>query len=265
MAWDIAKLEPVTLEDETTRLFLGALHDQGVPFGVDEGYASPCRNLPSTWDEMVAGLSTSFRKRLRYLIRKADRAGIHWALHTTAGPMAQLLDISAETWQHRCGTGLGSTEALRKFYESIASDAARTGSLQLALLYSGERPIAFELNLCEVGKVYNVKIGYRSSDANLSPGHVLRHHVLRHAVESGMSEFDFLGVEERYKLEWADSKRLQGSIFVVRRGLYWRLFHLVRYRFKAVLERYAPWVLRVKRGIQSRRAAAKASTSERSR
>lgn len=100
--------------------------------------------------------------------------------------------------------------------------------------------------------MYNLKVGYLKTHNHLSPGIVLRHHVLCHAIEQGFEEFDFLGASEGYKLHWASGSRLHGNAFFVRQRGYWWILYLLRYAAKPLIQARLPWVLRAKRRLQER-------------
>ena len=106
-------------------------------------------------------------------------------------------------------------------------------------------------------RYYNLKVGYHRASNILSPGIVLRHHVLEHAVNTGFREFDFLGDVEEYKMHWACGVRKHGNILFVRRRGYWWACYRARYGAKRFLEYRLPWVLELKRVIQKRFESAK--------
>ena len=141
---------------------------------------------------------------------------------------------------------------MKKFYEHIVKGFGESGQLQFAFLSVDGGPVAFELNLTFAQTVYNLKVGYRTEYGHLSPGIVLRHHVLCHAIEQGYEEFDFLGASEAYKLNWASGARPLGNIFFVRRRSYWWIPYLFRYASKPLIETRLPWILRAKRRLQER-------------
>ncbi|MCJ7726841.1 MAG: GNAT family N-acetyltransferase, partial [Acidimicrobiia bacterium] len=63
---------------------------------------------------------------------------------------------------------------------------------------------AFELNLLRAGAAVNLKLGYRESAGEMSPGLVLRGRVIDSLIEEGAGTFDLLGHDEPYKLHWTD-------------------------------------------------------------
>ena len=60
------------------------------------------------------------------------------------------------------------------------------------------------LDLVRNREAVNLKLGYRASAGNLSPGLVLRGHVMDSLIAEGSRTFDLLGSAEPYKLHWAE-------------------------------------------------------------
>ena len=108
----------------------------------------------------------------------------------------------------------------------------------------GETPIAFEYNVCAEGCVSNLKMGYRLDAARDSPGLLLRSHTIWNAIQTGATEFDFLGAADEHKLHWTRSARQLGRIIVYPdRGL-GPLRHMARHRVR-------PWVKQHLFGVTS--------------
>lgn len=241
--WDVADWGPMVLHDPTTRVIRAELDRRGARTGIMVGYSSPFRTLPDNWEDVESSLSSSFRGSSRRKVARAEEAGARVVYSDQASDMRVVLDISWDTWQHENGTGIGSTPTIRSFYEGVADWAQDRGSLQLAFLYVDDEPVAFELNLLDQGILYNLKVGYRQSHGGLSPGIVLRYHVLKRAVETGVREFDFLGEAEHYKMHWASGVREHGQLMWFSRRWPWPLVHFGVYRVRPFIKRRLPWVV----------------------
>lgn len=252
VGWDIADLGPMVLADETTQLLVAELSDGRAGRAIVEGYASPYRDLPESAELLEQSLGSSFKKSLRRKINKANRSNVRIEITADPQQLPVAMEISEETWQHDAGTGIGSSQEIKAFYEGIAAAFGETGHLQLAFLSIDEIPIAFELNVTLARTLYNLKVGYLKTHNDLSPGIVLRHHVLCHAIEQGFEEFDFLGASEGYKLHWASGTRPHGNVLFARRRGYWWILYLLRYAARPFLQEKLPWVLHAKRQLQER-------------
>lgn len=245
--WDIAFLEPVPLEDETTRRLVTSLEQLGCPLAMEPGHSSPTLPLPLRYSEFEERLSARFRQSLRRKRRKAHEAGLRYACENTQKGIEHMLAVSAESWQHAAGTGIGTTDEVRRFYVDLATEYAGSGTLQIALLYDGDVPIAFELNLLRDECVYNLKMEYALHAAEHSPGTVLRSFTLEEAISSGAAEFDMLGIADEHKLHWSKTLRGLGRIEIYGFGAVNLTLHALRHRLRPFLRVRAPWLLRIAR------------------
>jgi CelD/BcsL family acetyltransferase involved in cellulose biosynthesis len=62
--------------------------------------------------------------------------------------------------------------------------------------------VAFRLDLVCDDVYYHLKGGYDPQWARFSPGLILQHETVRHALEAGLSRYEFLGADEPYKMNW---------------------------------------------------------------
>lgn len=256
--WRVARLGPMAVAHETTRVLGEALSRSHLRWGIREAHASPFLRLPDSWEGVLPALSGSFRETVRRKGRKAERRGdvsVEFAGGRGADANAAFA-ISEHTWQHAEGTGIGSTGELEQFFRGMAEGAARRGWLDMAYLLVGGEPAAFEFNLRHRGKIYNLKLGYRQEVSELSPGIVLKQHVLRRAIADGVVEYDFLGAAEPYKLHWTEQVRQLGEIWVVRSGLIPRAAHVAYFRLRPFMVRRLPWLMDLSRRVRTWRAGA---------
>lgn len=260
--WDIAILGPMMLDSKTTKILSQELSTWRTGCAIMEGHASPHRVLPNSSEQLEESLGPSFKKSLHRKINKASRADVRIEFSSDPRRLADAMDISIDTWQHAAGSGIGSNRDVKTFYERIAARFARIGQLQLAFLSVDGGPVAFELNVTFARTVYNLKVGYRKKYRHLSPGIVLRHYVLCHAIEQEFEEFDFLGVSEGYKLHWASSTRAHGRVVFTRRRGYWWILYLLRYATKPYVKKTFPWIVKIKRWLQQRLETSKNRQSQ---
>ena len=245
--WDLWLLEPVLAESRLTRELLSALAAHGLRHGVDIGLRSPFVSLPEAFEELLGRLSPGSRRSLRRKSRAFDaepKTGL--AVRRDAGALEHAFAVAADSWKHEAGTSIVSTQAVRGFYQGITREAALRGWLQIALLELEDEAISFEYNLEFEGVLYNLKLGYRSAFASRSPGLVLKQHVLRDAIERGLTEYDFLGAEEHYKTQWSSGLRSHLRITVFGPGTALRATYIYRYRVKPTVRRLLPGAVRLK-------------------
>jgi CelD/BcsL family acetyltransferase involved in cellulose biosynthesis len=90
--------------------------------------------------------------------------------------------------------------------------------------------VAFHFGLEHHNRYFLLKPGYDETLADCSPGQLLVGEVLRDLSERGVEEFDFLGPQMPWKMEWTDRLRPHCWTFIIRptprgRFLYGARFH----------------------------------------
>ncbi len=63
-----------------------------------------------------------------------------------------------------------------------------------------------------------MKTSFDSTHADLSPGYVLRAELMQYMFDLGIREYDFLGANERYKLEWSQLTRKEFNLSLYNSG-----------------------------------------------
>jgi len=237
-AWSRLDLVPMSTTSPVTTWLADALDSVGAGNRATPWFRSPIVDLPADGDALRAVLGGSFRSTLRRKAKKAAAAGLVAEIRRDAAALDEAFDVSLETWAHREGTGIGSTPENRRFYEALAAEAASRGWLRIALLRdAGGRAIAFELNLRRDEAAVNLKLGYRDSVRDLSPGLVLRGPVIDGLIEDGAQSFDLLGRDEPYKLHWTDRTVPHVRIRAFPPTVTGRARHLYRHRLRPAVGR----------------------------
>ena len=173
---------------------------------------SPFVPLDGTWDEYRAGLPSRRARELRRRRRRLESLGElrHEVAHGSerlCSLLAEGLEVEGSGWKDEQGTAILSRRETRLFYARVAHWAAHRGSLRLAFLRLDERPIAFHLTIEEGGSAYQLKGGYDPALRAFSPGSLLIEEMLAWAFARGLRTYEFLGADERFKLDWTSSFR----------------------------------------------------------
>ncbi len=159
------------------------------------------------------------RRRHRRLVELGDYAS---TVHSSVEGLGPLLDrafaVEAKQWKGAGGSAILSSPTLERFYRAIAADAARCGRLRLTSLSVDDRMVAFSLGLVAGSVHYGFKIGYDPDFGRYSPGHLLIADVLRRAIAEGGTRFEFLGHDDRYKMDWTSTTRPDITLFAAPRG-----------------------------------------------
>jgi CelD/BcsL family acetyltransferase involved in cellulose biosynthesis len=247
--WTLAALDPLPLDAPPTRAWVEALERHGMRVGLEPGFTSPYMTLPEVRTSPLDTVSTSFRRNLKRKLNRAEREGCAVIRPPAEEAAAMAFAISRESWQHANGTGLDTAPESAAFFEGMVRDRELRARLRIPILTREGEPVAYEWNLLEGRRLYNLKVGYRPAEGRLSPGLVLRHHTVSDAMAEGLEEFDFLGSVEPYKMHWATGTRRHGTLFVFRRGVRARAIHTLLYRARPALKQSA-WTTRAARALK---------------
>jgi len=173
---------------------------------------SPFVVLRGSWEGFRARLGrkrhAEFRRRRR---RLEERGRMTLEVMDGSEGLDALLDegfrVEASGWKSRAGTAIGSRPDTRRFYTDVAGWAASRGWLRLAFLRVGGRAVAFDFCLERDGVHYLLKTGFDQAFRTFGPGLLMRHEMFSRAFALGLREYDFVGTDDPWKLEWADERR----------------------------------------------------------
>jgi len=236
--WGRFDLKPLSTGDPVTGWLADALGAVGVGASTTGWWESPIVDLAGDPGTLRTGLSGSFRSTLRRKAKAADREGLAAEIREDAAALDEAFDVAGESWAHEQGTGIGSTPQNRQFYRGLAAAAEGRGWLRIALLRTPDgNPIAFELNLVRNREAVNLKLGYRAPVGSLSPGLVLRGHVMDALIAEGCRTFDLLGSAEPYKLHWTGRTVPHVRLRGFPPTLLGRMRHRYRHRLRPVVRK----------------------------
>ncbi len=164
----------------------------------------PIIQLPETWDDYLTGcLDKKQRHELRRKLRRAE-VGTGWYIvgpdHDLQAELATFLRLMAASSPAKALFLENPQNAA--FFEAITHKAFERGWLQLCFLTIGGQPAAayFNFDYCNQILVYNSGQDIAQFGA-YSPGIVLLAHIIRHAINTRRSEFNFLRGNEAYKYQ----------------------------------------------------------------
>ncbi len=162
----------------------------------------PALALPATWEAYLDRLSGKDRHELRRKLRRLWREFPGATVRSSADPAKLDEAMSAFLALHRrskIGKARFMDPPMEAFFRAAAADLARAGWLRLWFLELPEAPLAACLCLEYRGSVLLYNSGFDPERGALSPGIVLLAHVVKDAIERGLSRFDFLRGDEPYK------------------------------------------------------------------
>jgi CelD/BcsL family acetyltransferase involved in cellulose biosynthesis len=195
---------------------------------------SPYIELNCEYEEVLSRLKGGYRYNLRKRYERLGKIGpidvevITERQHVREA-MEDGLRIEAAAWKGKEGTAIESDAAVREFYVRLAERQAELGQLRLTFLRVGGKRISFNYVLCSQKKVYAVKIGYDPEYHSYSPGNMHLNLTLQDACAQGIREYDFLGVDDEWKLDWTRTMRGQRWLFLFRNRIRPRFLHYLKF------------------------------------
>ncbi len=172
----------------------------------------PVIPLPETFEGYLESLDKKHRHEARRKLRRAENGEDNVAWHIVGS--ADDLETALETFlalmaaSHPSKAAFLENEQHRTFFKLVMPRMADCGWLQLAFLTANGTPIASYLNFDYDNRVLVYNSGLQPEGyAHLSGGIVLLLHLIKHAIQEGRREFDFLRGNEDYKYRMGGQDR----------------------------------------------------------
>lgn len=241
--WDVLQLNQLP-NDSGTRDHVSTLAAaSGFSTGLWQSGDSPYLELTGTWDEYLAGLSAKFRSNIRNRMSRLTKIGepALEVLRDGAAIQSACEDawrLEASGWKREAGTSISSDPAVNRFYSLLAERATERGWLRLLFLTVGGRRIATSYGASYRNRLFLFKTGYDPEYATCSPFKILTYLAIRDAYAEGLTEVDFLGDTEPWKLEWTTTTRGHDWVFVFSGTRRARLLHSVKFQVVPELKRW---------------------------
>jgi CelD/BcsL family acetyltransferase involved in cellulose biosynthesis len=217
--WDVLELCQLAAESSTCTRLESLAEADGYYSGYWDAPGSPYLPVSGGWDNYWQGLRAKHRSNLRNRSKRLDKLGRVELQIISGGPeVPAALDdgfrIEMAAWKGEAGTAMGVLPEVEHFYRGLAGRMARRGELHLQFLTVDGRRIAFGYSLRSHNRIYLLKPGYDPAYAQYSPVNLLCLLALRDAFEQGLTEYDFLGDNDPWKLEWTGRLRAHRWLFI---------------------------------------------------
>lgn len=218
--WDVIRITDVPAGGNAWDLYHAAA-GAGFPAGVWESHWSPFIPLPGSYDVLATRLSSKFRANLRRRRRRLEERGAVTIERVTGGvaleaSLEECFALERSGWKGRRGTAAALSRKTLGFYTGLAHQASRGDYFSLYFLKVAGRAIAAQYGLTRRGVYSLMMTCYDETFGGHSPGHLLMEDVLRDCVRRGLSEFDFLGCDLGWKLDWSPTARAHHWFFIFR-------------------------------------------------
>jgi CelD/BcsL family acetyltransferase involved in cellulose biosynthesis len=170
---------------------------------------APVLRMPDGWEAAYASLGNKKRNLHRRRSRQlAELGAVSWTMARTPEEMSSALDhafeIHARRWQGRPdGSTFGLTDG-QHFHREAGRALAERDAVRILTLCIDGRPIAFHYWFVLRTTMYVHRLAFDPEFAHFSPGVVTLLHAIAIASSEGVRRVEFLGGNERYKVELAD-------------------------------------------------------------
>jgi CelD/BcsL family acetyltransferase involved in cellulose biosynthesis len=178
---------------------------------------SPYIVSPGMLDDFLATKTRNFRSNMRARRRDAltdPRIEIRHFTRADEVPayMTLALQIERQCWKAREGCALASRDWEARLYEDLLQRFAGHGMTRAAVLFIDGVPAAHSMDLRHGDRVYGLKTSFDPTFGAMRPGVMLLVARLERYFADGVHEFDFLGADEEYKLQWTRRCRAHESL-----------------------------------------------------
>jgi CelD/BcsL family acetyltransferase involved in cellulose biosynthesis len=171
---------------------------------------APVLLMPDGWDAAYNARTPSKKRNLhrRRLRQLAEVGAVSWTTARTpdevAAELEHAFEIHARRWQGRPDGSTFGMDAGRAFHREGARALAEHDEVRILTLRIDGRPVAFHYSFVLGTTMYVHRLAFDPELARLSPGQVTLLHHLADASSEGVTRVEFLGGDERYKVELAD-------------------------------------------------------------
>lgn len=202
--WEIMRLESIPEDSATLKYLTDMSVREGYKVDCDESDKTPVLKLPVSWDEYLSGLRKKDRHELRRKIRRLEKSGGFQQMKYE--PSSARLEESMECFFELMSMSSPEKEEFlvpdrKRFFKDIAFDLSKRSQLDLFFLeIDGEKVagcICFDYG--DQYLLYNS--GYRTDLSHLSVGLLNKAFTIKHAIDVGKKEYNFLRGTERYKYQ----------------------------------------------------------------
>jgi CelD/BcsL family acetyltransferase involved in cellulose biosynthesis len=181
------------------------------------GLTPPYLRITGTWEEFLQSKSGNFRSNLKRKPKRLAQLGsVDLKFLTEPAQMPAFLDamreIEESSWKSDAGSAITSRAWEWAFYRELVQRVAPRKGLLCTLLTVDGRPAAYDLSTVAHGVASCLKTSFDARWSEGSPGLVLRAALMERIFRDGFSEYDFLGANERYKLEWSETVRAHSRV-----------------------------------------------------
>ena len=178
-----------------------AAHASGWSIQSERAYHTPIISLTGDWEAYLSGVDKKQRHEIRRKLRRAEESAdsIGWYIVNEKEQLDREIEEFFNLMAHDEEKQRFLTPGMRKQMHSIIRWAFDSGVLQLAFFTVRGEKAASYLCLDYRERIWVYNSGFDPQFREYSPGWVLLAYLIRHAIQNGKREFDFMRGDEEYK------------------------------------------------------------------
>jgi CelD/BcsL family acetyltransferase involved in cellulose biosynthesis len=236
--WDVLLFSQILVESETSEQLLALAKQHRLRSGMWPSHRSPYVPIRQPWKDYFKQLPSKHRQNIRRRWRRLSEVGLVEVEEVTQlEELDRALEdgfrIEGAAWKDQNATSMRASLETHRFYTLLAMRSAGQKWLDLCFLTVNGRRIAFHYRLRYKDRIYLLKPGYDPEYSAFSPANLLCYLSLQRAFAAGWREFDFLGSDDEWKLDWAQDGRDHHWIFIFSRSWTAGLVHSIKFRLRA--------------------------------
>lgn len=179
----------------------------------------PTIDLPDSWDDYLADLSSNFRSQIRRSAKAMTR--IDGLGFRSLGPAEAdiftdaLIKLNKQRMQSKGEVSTLEEDCFKRFLKEATPYMAKYHTAWMDVIERDDEILAAALNFVANGRVYYYMGGFQESISSIRPGVNLFARVIKRSIESKMKKYNFLRGEEPYKYRWnaSDAESFNVTIF----------------------------------------------------
>jgi len=234
--WDIAEFDDL---DPTSPLIEGMRSERSDEVDVAEGAEISYVELPGSFDDYLAKLSSNRRSKIRRGRKKLfENTGYRFHVVSSQAELDRhypdLIRLHLDRWETRADHIGFSTEGYVEFHRHVMAAMLEQDCLRLMLLISDDEAIAANYCCRWRGGFYFFQGGFAKVYEPFRTGEVLMGHAIEQAIHEGMHVFDMLRGEHDYKKSLTDKVRTRTHLYLNQPTLRAKSYRALRAGYRTV-------------------------------
>ena len=221
--WDVLDLTDLREDSPTVRVLRETFEKNRADLRMSTRYVCPYELLPrgESFDDFLRRTSRrdNFLRRRKWLEKqegyRIERTEAPGAL---AGPLTDFFRLHSARWEEDGGSQGIKGRGVEAFHRDATQLLAERGRLRFYTMKVGGRAVASVYGILHRDTFIYFQSGYDPAWRNRSVGLVLVGETFRDAIESGLTQYDFLRGTESYKSDWTTQQRRTVSLRVLSPG-----------------------------------------------